>query len=199
MKETLKFFKQQAVEAKDVAKIQWKSFLAAISVVGFFYSMGLLFPPGWLSYAFCVPPAVIVLITALARVNDIGPEQMSTRWQVRKISLIMVGTGSAMIIGIPLAAEPYFPTWRLVILLYGVAGAWMTTVGQPPWDYYITGKYRFLTHPPGYVRSPLERALTRITGELSTEKLMEAQRQWEEEQAALEAARKRGSRRGDGE
>ena len=195
MKETLKFLKQQAVEAKDVAKIQWKSFVIAVCIVMFFYLMSLIFAPGWVSYAFMVPPALIVALTALARVNDIGPEKMGRRWQWRKISLVMVGAGAVMVLSTPFIQSPMFPSWRGVILMWGFAGTWMTSPGMPPWDYYMTGAYRFLPHPPGEARSPLERVLTRITGQLDTEELMKRQAEWEEQRKRDE---NRGTRKGDG-
>lgn len=206
MKETLDFLKQQAVEAKDVAKLQWKSFVMAVLAIAFFYTMSLLSPPGWVSYAFMMPPALVVALTALARVNDIGPEQMGARWQVRRISLIMVGAGAVMMISTPFIQVPVFPSWRSVVLMYGFAGAWMTTPGMPPWDYYMTGAYRFLTHKPDIPRSPLERVLTRITGELSTDELLKRQKEWEEQQKRNaskltrreENAERAASRREDG-
>lgn len=197
MKKTLKFIKQQLVEAWDVAKLQWKSFTIAICVVAFFYAMSIFFAPGWVSYAFSIPPAFVVAITSLARVNDIGPEKMGRRWEVRKISLIMAGAGSVMIMGTPFSDEPLFPTWRTVIVLYGFAGAWMTTPGMPPWDYYITGAYRFLHENPDKVPSPLSRILTCINGELTPEQVEELRRAWE----LTNEERRKGSsgrRMGDG-
>lgn len=182
MMETLRFLKQQAVEAKDVARIQWKSFVIAVMVMAFFYVMSLAFPPGWVSYAFMVPPALVVALTALARVNDIGPEQMGRRWQFRKISLILVGAGAVMVLSTPFIQAPAFPSWRGVVIMYGFAGSWMTTPGMPPWDYYMTGAYRFLTHKPDIPRSPLERVLTRITGNLDVEELHRRQAEWEAQQ-----------------
>lgn len=182
MRETLKFLKQQAVEAKDVAGLQWKSFVMAVVAMGFFYVMSVLFPAGWISYAFIVPPSLVVALTALARVNDIGPEQMGTRWQFRRISLIMAGAGAFMALGTPFSDPAIFPSWRVVVLMYGFAGAWMTTPGMPPWDYYMTGKYRFLTHRPEVPRSPLERVLTRITGNLDATELQRRQDEWEAQQ-----------------
>lgn len=196
MKETVNFMKKYLMEGWDVAKLQWKSFVMAVMVIAFFYLMSLEFLPGWMSYLFTVPPAFVVAITALARVNDIGPERMGRRWEFRKISLIMTGTGAVMILVTPFTESPAFPTWRSVILLYGFAGAWMTTPGMPPWDYYVTGAYRFLTHPPDDPRSPLQRIVGKITGPLSTEEVLRAQAEWEAERKRENSAT--GTRRGDG-
>lgn len=196
MKETVSFVKQYFREGWDVAKLQWKSFVMAILIIAFFYVMSLIAPPGWVSYLFCVPPAFVVAITALARVNDIGPERMGRRWEFRKISLIMVGTGAVMVLVTPFTESPAFPTWRGVILMWGFAGAWMTTPGMPPWDYYVTGAYRFLTHPPDVPRSPLQRFVGRITGPLSTEEVLRAQAEWEAERKKSHSST--NTRRGDG-
>ena len=193
MNETWQYIRRRAIEAKDLARLQWVPFTLALLVVAGFYFASMAFPPGWLSYLASLPPAVICAITALARVNDIGPERMGARWQVRRIALILVGAGSVMVMGAPFAADPIFPAWRTVVLLYGFAGAWLTTPGMPPWEYYITGAYRFLSHPPDQPRTPLARVLTRITGELSTEELLRRQAEWE----ALHRP-DLGARRGDG-
>lgn len=198
MKDTIRYFRRQFIEAKDIAKMQWKSFTVAVLLVGFFYAMSTMFDPGWITYALIFPPALVVAVTALPRVNDIGPEHIGTRWEVRKIALIMVGAGAVMTLGAPFAEHPLFPSWRTVILMYGFAGAWMTTPGMPPWDYYVTGAYRFLSHPPDYVPSPLERVMSRITGQLSTEELLRAQTRWEEEQKAKANRNNVAGRRGDG-
>lgn len=200
MKETMDFLKQQFIEAKDVAKMQWKSFAIALSLVVLIYAMSLFVAPGWLTYSLTAIPTFICAITALARVNDIGPERMGRRWEFRKISLVMVGFGCVTVLAMPFAENPMFPTWRGVVTMWGFAGAWMTTPGMPPWDYYITGAYRFLSHKPddpSGPRTPLKRVLTRITGELSTDELLKAQKEWE----AQQDQKKRGNfkRRGDGD
>lgn len=190
MQQTMRYFRKQFVEARDIARMQWKSFAVAVLVILFFYGMSLIFAPGWTSYMFIVPPATIVALTALPRVNDIGPEKMGLRWELRKLSLVLVGAGAVMALASPFTFTPIFPEWRTVVLMYGFAGAWMTTPGMPPWDYYISGRYRFLTHPPEHIKSPLERVLTRITGNLDTADLLRAQERWEAEHAK--------TRRGDG-
>lgn len=107
-----------------------------------------------------------------------------------------------MLMATPFLEDPAFPTWRAVVLLWGFALTWLTTPDHPPWDYYITGKYRFLTHPPdkpARPRSPLERVVIRITKDNhSVEELMAAQKRYEEEQAAKANANGR-RRRGEGD
>lgn len=192
MEETVSFFKQQLIEAWDLAKHQWKPFCAALVAVVVFYFFSVLFAPGWVSYLFIVPPCLVIAMTSLPRVNDIGPELRGLRWEARRIALIMAGVGAVMMLGAPFASDPNWPAWRTVVLCWGFAVAWMTTPGRPPWDYYISGRYRFLSHPPP--RSPLERILRRTTGELDTEELMRRQAEWEAEQDKKHP----GTRRGDG-
>lgn len=197
MIETLKYFRSQVIEAIDVAKIQWKSFLVAVLLMVSFYTMSIYIPPGWVTYMFIFPAAGIVAITSLARVNDIGPERMGKRWQVRKIALILAGAGSVMLLATPFLVNPAYPTWRAVIIMWGFAGTWLTTPEMPPWDYYITGKYRFLTHPPDKVKSPLYRVAGKITGQLKVDELMRRQAEYEREQK--KRAKNQNRRKGDGE
>lgn len=186
MKESMRYLKRYFTEAWDIAKLQWRSFLVAMTIVGTIYCVSLFVAPGWISYLVIFPPSLIIALTALARVNDIGPERMGLRWQFRKISLIMAGAGAVMFMATPFMLTPSFPTWRAVIIVWGVAGSWLTTVGQPPWEYYITGKYRFLTHSPDRPRSPLERFAMSMTKPMTPEELMKAQAEYEEEQSRLQ-------------
>lgn len=195
MKETVRYFRKQLVEAWDLARHQWKPFAVALVAVALVYFLSVYVAPGWVTYLAIVPPALIVALTALPRVNDIGPEIRGLRWEARRIALILTGVGAVMMLGAPFASDPNWPAWRTVVIVWGFAVAWMTTPGMPPWDYYISGKYRFLTHPPDEPRSPLERILRRATGELDTEELMRRQAEWEAEQAKGKGP---GTRRGDG-
>lgn len=163
MKETFDHLKQHMVEAKDVAKIQWKSFSVAMLIILSIYFASNLIGPGWISYTISFPAFLIIALTALARVNDIGVEKMSGRWQVRRVGLILAGAGAVMFMGSPFTAYG-FPTWKSVAISWGFALAWLTTPEMPPWEDYITGRYRTKEYPPGRARSPLNRIL-RMTGE----------------------------------
>lgn len=87
---------------------------------------------------FCVIPAFLILITALARLNDIKKSQNSKRWWVRRMGLLMVFVSMSIFI-----AAHFFtfaPYWRQVTALLGLWGVlltWMTTPGMPPWHKYI--------------------------------------------------------------
>lgn len=183
MKETVEYFKQQLIEAKDVARMQWKAFVEALVFISFFYVMGKNVPPGWISWAFIAIPCIVMIITAYARVNEIGPEKMGARWQVRKMGLIMSGTGAGMILISPFSTVPTFPTWTAVILVWGVAFAWLTTPGATPWDFYVSGQYKYLTHPPNRPerpRSPLHRVVGRVTGQHSVDDLMRREKEYQD-------------------
>lgn len=88
---------------------------------------------------FCVVPALLLLITALARLNDIGKAQRSKRWWARRLGLLMVFVG--MTIFIAAHFFTFAPYWRQVMALLSLWGftlTWMTTPGMPPWWKYIS-------------------------------------------------------------
>lgn len=155
--------KQSFIEAKDVAKLQFKPFMVALLVLAVVYVMSIFVAPGWATYVITVPPALVVALTALARVNDIGPENMTRRWHVRRIGLIMAGAAAVMVLGAPFSEQGWAITWRGVLFVWGVALAWLTTPEMPPWEDYITGKYRE-PMPDGSKRRYVREFGGRITG-----------------------------------
>ena len=169
MKETVDYFKQQLVEAKDVARLQWKSFIAALFVVAAVYVGSITLSPGWGTYFIAFPAALLLAVVSLVRLNSIGPECMGLSWQIRRIGLILTGTGSVMLLSTPFLSDPLFPTWRALVIIHGVAWAWLTTPDQPPFWKYWDGSY--IQHP--VPRPPLARIVGRITGAHSTDELRE--------------------------
>jgi hypothetical protein len=157
VKETIDYFRQSAIEAKDVARLQIKPFLASVAILFGLYLASLFIPPGWATYAAIVPAALVCALTALARTNDIGVECLGTRWHVRRVGLILAGAGAVMLLATPFTSMT-FPTWRAVIFVWGIALTWITTPNMPPWHDYITGRYR--EHPKP--RSPLDRIAARV-------------------------------------
>lgn len=130
-------------------------FLATMAALLGFYTMSIYVQAGWTTYFLGGVPMLIIAITALARVNDITPEQTSARWNIRRIGLILAGAGAISILCEPLMAfyTPTsvpdwalldFPSWREVMLRWGVALTWMTTPHMPPYWNYITGRYKTL-------------------------------------------------------
>ena len=87
----------------------------------------------------CVIPAVILFITAVARLNDVKRHQSSKRWWVRRFGLLLVSVSMAMLVA------SYFtigtPYWNQTMRLTGIWGfalTWLTTPGMPPWWKYIS-------------------------------------------------------------
>lgn len=96
---------------------------------------------GWASWALGVPALVILFITAMVRLNDITA--IGSRWFVRRIGLILVGMSSLTLFAAPLMGYAgAFPSWRAVLLFWGMALTWVTTPDTPPWWRYICGGYK---------------------------------------------------------
>lgn len=156
-------------EATDLARYQWRAFALTVVVLLAIYVASLLVEPGLTTALLIMPPCLIMLLTALARANDIGPEHMDWIWQVRRLGLVMAGAGSVMYMFSPWADGGVPVPWRAVILAYGVALAWLSTPILPPWWDYITGRYRDSNNLRGHWGRFT--GAGRRTGELDTEAL----------------------------
>lgn len=176
MKETVRFFRQYLMEAVDVAKLQWRAFTTAVVVLLVAYFGSVFIPPGVVTWVLILPPSLVVAITALARVNDIGPEKMQLVWHVRRLGLIMAGAGAVMLMATPFNHAPSYPTWRVVVLIWGLAFAWLTTPEMPPWWLYVTGQYRNLPTDRSKPTNALLRLISRITGTHDMEAIKRAQK-----------------------
>lgn len=156
-------------EALDLARYQWRAFALAVCALLLIYGGMWLVPPGPVTALLMMPPCVVLLLTALARANDIGPEHMGWVWQVRRLGLVLAGSGAIMYMVSPwtLGGDPV--PWRAVTIAYGVALTWLTTPILPPWWDYMTGKYRENTS----LRGHFDRfsGAGRKTGELHAEAL----------------------------
>jgi len=120
----------------------WLNKLALAAVAAtclLLYTVGVTVKPGWITYALQLPALVIIAITALARVNDIGPDRTGLAWQARRVFLSMAGTAGLAFMVAPFSGGD-FPSWRGLLLAWGTAGTWLTTPGMPPWAKYIAGK-----------------------------------------------------------
>lgn len=138
--------RQTIMEALDIARIQAKPFAVVLGTLLVVYVVSSTVDPGWATYVCSLPAALVVALTSLARVNDMGPELMQGRHHIRRAGLIFSGTGAVMVLMWP-ASDMAFPiSWRIVVLLWGIACVWLTTPNMPPWEDYITGRYR----DPGY-------------------------------------------------
>jgi hypothetical protein len=118
-------------------------FLGIIAVVFGFYYSSMVFKPGWVTYWLSAINLFLMLITAWARLNDIGSHQISFRYQVRKLGLILVIAACCGMLVKPWVARVMdWPSWNEVMLRCGVNFVWMTTPMMPPWNRYIRGKFR---------------------------------------------------------
>lgn len=95
---------------------------------------------GWLTYLLSVPACAVIIVTALARVNDMSIDMASTAWNVRRAGLILTALFAVSQITVPVFAADW-PSWRTVIGLWGFALVWLTSPNQPPWIQYVWGRH----------------------------------------------------------
>lgn len=114
--------------------------LGAVAVCGSIFYLQATVTPGMISYLASLPALAIILITVLARLDDINLSQKSRNWQLRRLGLIMVGLGTFQLVLAPFGEHPKFPSWIGVMLAWGVALTWFTTPKMPPWWKYVTGE-----------------------------------------------------------
>lgn len=164
MKQTRDYFTQQLIEMRDLARHQWKAFTAGLLIIIALFVASEISTPGWLTYFVMFPANMVIIVTAYARLNDMGPELMGWRWQVRRIGFVMVGVGIVAMLGAPFLEQSLFPTWRAVLLSWGLALSWLTTPNMVPWDWYIAGRWKTDPPPPDKPMSPAQRMVGRITG-----------------------------------
>lgn len=96
-------------------------------------------------YLLAVPAWLILIITAAARLHDLGREHWAMRYHVRRVGLICVGAIAAVMLATPFTSDRWFyaaPTWRGAMLAWSWALVWLTTEGVPPWYDYILGVHR---------------------------------------------------------
>lgn len=115
------------------------SALAAGGVTAF-YLLASSYPPGLLSYLFTLPALIGVVITALARVNDIGSDRTAWSWQLRRIALTATGATAVAYMYAPFGANTMYPTWLAGLAWWGFFLTWFTTPGMPPWHKYVFGE-----------------------------------------------------------
>lgn len=109
---------------------------AGVIMIGYFVGNSL--GPSMWSYIVALPALAIILITAIARVNDISKELQSKRWQVRRVGLSVSAGASAALLAAPLAGA--YMNWGTTALIWGFALTWLTTPEMPPWWRWISGR-----------------------------------------------------------
>ena len=98
-----------------------------------------------LSYFFAIPAYVIIILTAVARLADLGRENWELRHHLRRLGLITIGTLTAILLVSPLSSNDIFDIeteWHRTVFVWGWALVWTTTESQPPWYDYILGVHR---------------------------------------------------------
>lgn len=130
------FFKQFA----SLKKLHAAQSVCATAALGLVYWLSTVVPPGPLTWALAIPADLVIALTALARLNDM--ESNGFRWQIRRIGFLLAGVAAVGYIFLQLEGKPQFPPWKSVMLQWGVALAWLTTPGMPPWHRYISGDFR---------------------------------------------------------
>lgn len=140
--------KQMVNEKIERAKLHFWPFVLMVIMIMAFYAASATIPPGWITYWMSAVSLSITAVTALARLNDLGSEFSSKRWQVRRFGLMAVGAASIGLVAEPLIVwfngHPMidFPTWREVMLRFGFSLVWITTPHMPPWWRYVSGQYK---------------------------------------------------------
>lgn len=87
----------------------------------------------------CTFAAVFILVTAVARLNDIKRTQTSKRWWVRRLGLLLISVSMIMLIASYFTvAAPYWNAIMRLTGLWGFALTWATTPGMPPWHKFIS-------------------------------------------------------------
>lgn len=83
--------------------------------------------------------ALLISVTAVARLNDIKRSQNSKRWWVRRVGLLLVTVSMVMVVASYFTlATPYWVQVQRFTGLWGFALTWLTTPGMPPWWKYIS-------------------------------------------------------------
>ena len=102
------------------------------------YFVGLYVGNSIWSYVVAMPALAVLLITAIARVNDISNAKTSKRWQVRRAGLsIVAGSSATLLVATMVGAHM---GWGTAALIWGFAMTWLTTPEMPPWWRWISGR-----------------------------------------------------------
>ncbi len=117
---------------------QFKGGAYAMVLVLCAYIASVYIADGWMTYLLSVPPCAILIITALARVNDLSVDLNSAAWNVRRAGLILTALYAVGQITVPVLVKDW-PSWQTVIGLWGFALVWLTSPHQPPWLKYVWG------------------------------------------------------------
>ena len=96
-------------------------------------------------YLIAAPAWFFVLITAGARLADMGRDEWSFPDHVRRVGLTFIGTAALLMLATPFAQDGWLyanSTWRGVLLGWGWTFVWVTSPNMPPWWDTIIGVHR---------------------------------------------------------
>lgn len=128
------------VRELDALRANWKVLVVLALAVITLFVLSMTVPAGWLTYWLGVPPLIIMLMTCVARLNDIGTNCRGGRWNLRRLGFVLVGLATISLLGMPIFLEtPDFPSWTETTIRWGVCYVWLTTPGMPPWIQWVWG------------------------------------------------------------
>lgn len=138
----MKTFVRETMTLKAGAAI---ALLVAFCVI---YAISILVPIGWWSYGASAVALLFILLTAIARVNDITEE--TVRWHARRLGLIGVAGAMVSLLYQPFLTPGDFPSWSEVWFEWALVVTWCTTPNMPPW-------WRLMGHPdPRHAKRDVE-------------------------------------------
>lgn len=88
-----------------------------------------------------IPPALIIIVTCIARGHDMREQEWDLRGVVRRMAMIAGVVASTRFITLGLSRPGNFPDWGLVVGLWAWACTLITTPKMPPWWKYIGKNY----------------------------------------------------------
>lgn len=121
----------------DALKIHWRAAVMLVVAVLSMYCLASFVSVGWITYGLSVFSLLMMCVTCLGRLNDIGTDKVGHRWNMRRLGFVMVGLSTVTLLGMPLLGAMDAPSWSEVFLRWGVMLVWLTTPGMPPWTKWI--------------------------------------------------------------
>lgn len=131
---------------------------AGIGALGLLTYASFTVSPGVFSWLLSSPALALIVVTAIARLNDITAEQRGWVWQIRRVGLALSGAAALMFLLMPFAEVARYPSWQGTSLIWGFALSWFTSPHMPPWWDFISGNYNQTESPEVVDEHPLEKA-----------------------------------------
>ncbi|HEY4598294.1 hypothetical protein [Corynebacterium sp.] len=133
------------------ARLHIGPFLFMVALTLIVYACSVFIAPGVVTSVLSSGALLLIALTMLARLDDISPKAHGLAWQARRAGCVMAGSAA-----VGCAAEPLldmmfgvrmdWPTWKEVVLRWGIALVFLTSPNMPPWHRYILGWYRERSH-----------------------------------------------------